>query len=145
MTICLSEQHGKDTFNITMSLNIIILVIAGLLFGWEKALYSIIFQFVAAQVLHGMYKRYQQKTLLIIAVHPDEISEVIRRITNHGATLFKGEGNYEHKERTMVYSVVSADEVNKVVAGVRATDKGAFVNSIKTDSITGTFYRQPNG
>lgn len=144
VTIYLSEQHGKDSFNITMGLNIIILVIAGLLFGWEKALYSIIFQFVTTQVLHGMYKRYQQQTLLIITDYPDEICDVIRNITNHGATLFKGEGNYEHKERTMVYSVVSADEVNKVVASVRAVDHGAFVNSIKTDSVTGTFYRQPN-
>ena len=44
----------------------------------------------------------------------------------------------------MVYSVVSADEVNKVVSGVRAADHGVFINSIKTDSVTGTFYRQPN-
>ena len=144
VTIYLSEQHGKDSFNLTMGLNVIILAIAGLLFGWEKALYSIIFQFVSTQVLHGMYKRYQQQTLLIITDYPDEVCELIRKITNHGATLFKGEGNYEHKERTMVYSVVSADEVNKVVAGVRAVDKGAFVNSIKTDSVTGTFYRRPN-
>jgi len=144
VTIYLSEQHGKDSFNLTMGLNIIILAIAGILFGWEKALYSIIFQFVATQVLHGMYKRYQQQTLLIITDYPDEVCEVIRKITNHGATLFKGEGNYEHKERTMVYSVVSADEVNKVVSGVRAADHGVFINSIKTDSVTGTFYRQPN-
>lgn len=144
VTIYLSEQHGKDSFNLTMGLNIIILAIAGILFGWEKALYSIIFQFVSTQVLHGMYKRYQQQTLLIVTDYPDEICDVIRRITNHGATMFKGVGNYEHKERTMVYSVVSADEVNKVVSGVRAVDHGAFVNSIKTDSVTGTFYRQPN-
>lgn len=144
VTIYLSEQHGKDSFNLTMGLNIIILAIAGILFGWEKALYSIIFQFVSTQVLHGMYKRYQQQTLLIITDHPDEVCSVISRITNHGATLFKGVGPYENRERTMVYSVVSADEVSKVVSGVRAADSGAFVNSIKTDSVTGTFYRQPN-
>ncbi len=144
VTIYLSEQHGKDSFNLTMGLNIIILAIAGVLFGWEKALYSIIFQFVSTQVLHGMYKRYQQQTLLIITDHPDEVCGVISRITNHGATLFKGVGPYENRERTMVYSVVSADEVSKVVSGVRAADSGAFVNSIKTDSVTGTFYRQPN-
>lgn len=144
VTIYLSEQHGKDSFNLTMGLNVIILAIAGLLFGWEKALYSIIFQFVSTQVLHGMYKRYQQQTLLIITDYPDEICDTIRTITNHGATLFKGEGNYEHKERTMVYSVVSADEVSKVLSGVRAVDKHAFINSIKTDSVSGTFYRQPN-
>lgn len=144
VTIYLSERHGKDSFNLTMGLNIIILAIAGVLFGWEKALYSIIFQFVSTQVLHGMYKRYQQQTLLIITDYPDAVCEVISKITNHGATLFKGVGPYENKERTMVYSVVSADEVGKVVSGVRAADKTAFVNSIKTDSITGTFYRQPN-
>ncbi len=144
VTIYLSERHGKDSFNLTMGLNIIILAIAGMLFGWEKALYSIIFQYVCTQVLHALYKRYQQNTLFIVTDHPETVCTVISDIAHHGATIFKGFGPYEQKERSMVYSVVSADEVNKVVAGVREADPKAFVNTLKTESLTGRFYRKAN-
>lgn len=144
ISIYMSEQHGKDSFNYIFAINVVILSLAGLLFSWERALYSIIFQFASTQVIHMLYKRYQQQTLLIITEHPDEIYSVIREISHHGATLFKGTGLYEQKERTMVYSVVSADEVTKVIAGVRAADPRAFVNSIRTNSLTGNFYRRPN-
>ena len=143
VSIYLSEQHGKDSFNLVLGFNVVVLAVAGLLFGWERALYSIIYQYVSTQVLHTLYKRYQQQTLLIITDLPDQICEVISQITHHGSTLFKGVGPYEHRERTMVYSVVSADEAGKVVSRVRTTDPHAFINSIKTASITGRFYRHP--
>lgn len=144
ISIYLSEQHGRDSFNLILGFNVVILSAAGLLFGWERALYSILFQYTSTQVLHTLYKRYQQQTLLIITEHSEEVYSIIKDITNHGATLFKGTGLYEQKERTMVYSVVSSDEVKKVVNAVRTADPRAFVNSIKTNSLTGRFYRRPN-
>jgi len=95
-------------------------------------------------VLHVLYKRYQQQTLMIVTDHADEVCRVISDITHHGSTLFKGIGPYEQVERTMVYSVVSADEVNKVISSVRSVDPQAFINSIKTTAVSGQFYRQPN-
>lgn len=144
ISIYLSEQHGKDSFNIILMGNVTMLTIAGVLFGWERALYSILFQYASTQLLHMLYKRYQQQTLLIITEQPEEVYRVIKDITHHGATLFKGTGLYEHQERTMIYSVVAADEVKRVVASVRAVDGHAFINSIKTNSLTGRFYRRPN-
>lgn len=144
ISIFLSERYNRDSFNLILGCNVVILSIAGILFGWERALYSIIFQFTSTQVLHILYKRYQKQTLLIITHMPEEVYRVIKDVTHHGATLFKGTGLYEHKERTMVYSVVSADEIKAVIDGVHAVDPQAFINSIKTNSLTGRFYKRPN-
>lgn len=144
ISIYLSEQHNKDSFNLILSFNVVMLSLAGILFGWERALYSIIFQYASTQVLHVLYKRYQQQTLLIVTEQPEAVYQAIKEITNHGATLFRGMGLFEHKERTMVYSVVAADEVKRVIASVRALDPHAFVNSIKTNSLSGHFYHRPN-
>ncbi len=95
-------------------------------------------------MLHALYKRYQQNTLFIITDHPETVCRVISDIAHHGATIFKGFGPYEQKDRSMVYSVVSADEVSKVVAGVREADPKAFVNTLKTESLSGRFYRKAN-
>ena len=76
IAIYLSEKKGVDSFNIVLGINAVILVSAGILFGWDKALYSIIFQYVSTQVLHILYKKYQQQTLLVVTNHAKNVSEM---------------------------------------------------------------------
>lgn len=144
IAIFLSKRYGIDAWNYIFAGNVVILLIAGYLFGWEKALYSIVFQFVSTQVLQNWYRRYQKQTLLIITEKPEEIYTSIREITNHDATLLKGVGCYEKRECNMLYSVVGRDEVRKVLNSVNKEDPKAFVNMIRTDAITGNFYQRPN-
>ena len=95
-------------------------------------------------MLSTVYKRYQKRTLFIITDQPEAVYKEIMENTHHGATLFRGTGLYEQKERAMVYSVVSADEIKRVLSRVRAADSHAFINCLKTDSLAGRFYRKPN-
>ena len=108
--IFLSERKGVDSFNVVLGFNAVLLVIAGFLFGWEKALYSIIFQYTSTQVLHMLFKQYRQHTLFVVTNHARRIYEVIAKNSNHGATIIEAEGSYEHQERKIVYSVVSRAE-----------------------------------
>ena len=119
IAIFFSEKKGIDTWNYIFIGNVIMLVVAGLLFGWEKALYSIIFQFASTQVLHMLYKKYQKCTLLIITDKPTEIYEIIQANTHHDATLFRGVGCYEGKEKNLLYSVVSAEETKHITDQIR--------------------------
>ena len=144
IAIYFSEKKGVDTWNYVLAGNVAMLVVAGLLFGWEKSLYSIIFQFVSTQVLHALYKRYQKQTLLIITDHPDEVYRIIRDNTHHDATDFMGIGCYEGKEKHMLYSVISAEETSRTIEGIREVDPKAFINCIGTEHITGRFYSSPH-
>lgn len=144
LSIYMSQKKGMDSFNMVLGINMIILSIAGLLFGWDKALYSIIFQFTSTQVLHALYKKYQQQTLLVVTNKPQEVCEEIYKVSRHGATIIQGEGSYEHCERYMIYSVVSSAESKKVVTGVKNIDPTAFVNVMKTEQLYGRFYQAPN-
>ncbi|GFI69001.1 hypothetical protein IMSAG249_00822 [Lachnospiraceae bacterium] len=144
IAIFFSEKYGIDTWNYIFAANVIVLLIAGWLFDWNEALYSIIFQFASTQVLHFIYKRYQKQTLFIITQKPEEVYESIRDITNHDATLFKGTGCFKKHECNMLYSVVGSDEIRKVVSKIREVDGQAFINTVKTEQITGRFYKRPN-
>ena len=144
IAIFLSEKMDIDSWNYIFAGNVVILGIAGALFGWDKALYSIIFQFTSTQVLHALHRRYQKQTLLIVTKKPDEVYKVIKEMTNHDATLIKGEGCYMKQECNILYSVVGRDEVRKVLNRVRETDPTAFVNMIRTESLSGRFYQRPN-
>ncbi len=141
--IFLSERKGVDSFNIILGFNAVLLIIAGLLFGWEKALYSIIFQYTSTQVLHMLFKQYRQHTLFVVTNHARRIYEVIAKNSNHGATIIEAEGSYEHQERKIVYSVVSRAECKDIIKDIKEVDPKAFVNVINTQQISGRFYHRP--
>jgi len=145
IAIFLSEKYKKDAWNYIFLGNCVVLIIAGALFSLNKALYSIIFQFVTTITLGSLYKAYQQKTLLIITSKPYEIYALINTMTHHGATLFRGEGmNPVNKtDRILLYSVVASTEVKDLTSAIHAIDPGAFINVIKTDQLNGYFFRVP--
>lgn len=144
IAIYLSEKKGIDSWNVVLGLNVLILAAAGLLFGWDKALYSIIFQYTSTQVLHMLYKKYQQETVFAVTNRAEEVYDAIAGTTHHGATIIEGQGAYEDRERKIVYSVVSSAESKKVIRAIKEADPHAFVNLMKTEQVAGKFYQKPN-
>lgn len=143
VAIYFSQKYGRDVWNFILAFNVVVLCVAGILFGWDKALYSIIFQYTSTQALRGMYRRYQQVTLLIVTDNPAVAYQVIRDETNHDATEIAGTGCYQRSEKTILYSVISADEAHLVRAKLKELDPTAFVNVIKSYKIQGRFYNPP--
>lgn len=140
IAIYFSEKNGQDIWNYILCGNAVILVAAGLLFGWDKALYSIIFQFTSTQMVQMLHQRYKKHTLFIITRHPDEVYEEISKLSHHSATRLDGTGCYSGDNTAMIYSVVSREEAKLLVKKVTEVDPQAFVNIIKTDFINGRFY-----
>ena len=143
ISIFLSQKKGVDAFPYILAGNIVILSIAGILFGLDKALYSMIFQYVTTTALHTLYRTYQQRTLFIITDMPDRVCSMIYSVCGHGATLIDGEGSFAHKNKKIVYSIVSASDTRKIIPKIREIDPNAFINSIRTEEIMGNFYMRP--
>lgn len=142
ISIFLSQKYNMDTFNMVLGMNACIIGIAGILFGWNKALYSIIYQYTSTQVLHIAYRAYQQVTLFVISNRPHEISDMIHNMTNHGATILNCEGAYTDTERKMVYSVINANSQRAVINTIHKIDPHAFVNCVRTSEIKGNFHQE---
>ena len=139
ISIYVSEKTGKSIWNEILLFNVAVLGIFGLLFGWDRALYSIVFQFAQTQILNTLYKRYQKSTLFIISDHCDELVSIIRNVTGHDATMFTGKGCYKGAERKMLYTVISSDEEFNLVRSIKAADPGAFINIMQTKMLKGNF------
>jgi len=143
IAIFISEKYRRDAWNYIFIGNCIILAVSGILFSFNKALYSIIFQFTTTMALGTLYRNYQQRTLLIITNKPELIYSVINEKTHHGATCFEGFGSYEKKSRTLLYSVVTASQIKTLIPAIRQIDEEAFINVLKTDQLNGRFYQKP--
>ncbi|WP_440285424.1 YitT family protein [Eshraghiella crossota] len=144
ISIYMSQQKGMDAWNYILFGNVIILLIAGAMFGWSIALYSIIYQFCSTQIIQMLYKRYQKETLFIISDKADEIYRLIKDTTNHDATLFHGIGCYEAKEKEMIYSVINTDARRELIPLIHSVDPHAFINVVKTEELAGRFHDIPN-
>ena len=143
IAIYLAQKKGMETWNLVLGFNTIILTIAGFFFGWDKALYSIVFQYVSTQTLHVLYRNYQRMSLFIVTEKAQEICEAIYAVSHHGATIMQAEGSYEHTAKQVVYSVVSAADSKKAVKAAMDIDPHAFINSLRTQEIHGHFYMKP--
>ena len=126
IAIYFSEKNGQDIWNYILCGNAVILIAAGLLFGWDKALYSIIFQFTSTQVVQMLHQKYKKHTLFIITRHPDEVYEEISKLSHHSATRIDGTGCYSGDNTAMIYSVVSREEAKILVKKVIEVDPQAL-------------------
>ncbi len=143
ISIFLSEKKGIDAWGYILAGNIILLVAAGLLFDFDRALYSIIYQYVITTLLGTLYKRYQQDTLLVVTEKPQEILEKIYEMTRHDATVMTGKGGYSGDEKHILYSVIGRDQADKVIKAIKEIDPAAFTNVIQTEQVNGRFYMTP--
>ncbi len=139
----ISKRTNQPAWNYILAMNGVMLVAAGYLFGWNAALYSIIFQYCSTQVINIVHTRYKRMTLFIVTSNPDIVIEEIQNSTHHGVTRLEGIGTYYGRPRTMLYTVIDSQNVKGLVTRIREIDQTSFVNVTKTEAIEGKFYQRP--
>lgn len=139
----LSKRTNTPSWNYVLGFNVCMLILYGLMFGFEAALYSIIFQYASTQVINALHVTYKKVTLNIMTTKPDELATPLMAYTHHGITRFEGMGCYSNEKVTMLYTVISSEELKEVVHFIHDIDDKAFINIIKTSSILGRFYQSP--
>ena len=143
IAMTLSAKYKISTFNYMLLFSAAVILTSGFLFGMDKALYSIIFQFCNTQVINTFYKKYHKKTLLIITEDPASISADILELTHHSSTIFKGMGFYSAHKKYLIYTVLSDSDVRKVRKQILAHYPGTFVSVLNSSDVIGNFYIQP--
>lgn len=144
IAIALSERKNVDAWSYIFCGNVVLLLIAGYLFGWDRALYSMLYQYASTQVIKTMDPDSRQATLLIVTGR-ETAGGVCAQIqdTHHTATLIEGVGLYNGDPCVMIYSVVADSEVRTLARKIRHSDPKAFVNVLRTERVVGNFYRRP--
>lgn len=143
LSVYFSSKYKKSIWNYTFIINCVILLLAGLLFGWDRALYSIIYQYCSTQVIKMMHQRYTYTTLTIITTKPQEVADEIQKNIRHGITEIHAHGHFSNSDTTMLYTVVNSYQYHNVIDIVKGVDEHAFINVQKTVEIIGNYYQTP--
>jgi len=106
----------------------LVVTLAGLVFGWESALYAIVAIYVdgttADYVLEGPSTI---RTATIITNRPEEVSRTIMTNTGHGVTRWAGTGMYTGQTRYVLFVTVRRPEVADLRHLVYSIDPEAFM------------------
>ncbi len=106
----------------------LVILLAGVTFGWEQALYALVALYVTGVAAEGVLSGPNVvRTAIIITNRPDEVVQRILHGLNRGVTLLQGRGGYTGETRAVLYCVVTRAEVEQLKNFVRQADPQAFM------------------
>ncbi|MCI5839756.1 MAG: YitT family protein [Peptoniphilaceae bacterium] len=143
IAIYVSEKFGRAIWSYVFLFNVVLLTIFGVLFGYDKACYSIVFQFVSTKVIDKFHQRYKQLSLQIITGQAEKMVNSYIKNFRHGITVTESYGGYTKRKNYICETVVSTYEVKDIIKLVKKVDPKAVVNVFRTESFYGGFYRKP--
>lgn len=138
VAIILDKRTGFSVGEIIMFINLFILGSAGLVFGWEKAMYSLVAYYIAFKVIDVVIEGLDEsKGVLIVTDYPEEIADTLMARLGRGVTVLHGEGGYTGEPKKVLYSVVTRLEVAKLKTIVQEKDENAFVTINEVHDVMG--------
>lgn len=143
LAIYASNRFNIQTWHYVMYFNAAVLAVAGLLFGWNQALYSIVYQFCTTQVIQTLHRRYKLSQLTIITDYPEEVSNSIFKNTRHGITKVNAVGEFSKTAKNMLFITCNAYQVNDIVTSAKSVDAKVFISISNVERIVGNFYQKP--
>ena len=143
IALYISNKKNKSIFSYVFIFNACLLIIFGMMFGWENAGYSILFQFISTKTIDTFYNRYARMTLQITTSKPDAVIQCLIKNYRHGLSRVDGIGGYSGRNISLIHVVVSSYEVGEMVALMRTVDPHVIVNVMKTENFYGGFYLKP--
>lgn len=120
----------------------LVILLAGLVFSPEKALYALIGLFVTSKTIDIVQMGLvTSKVAYVISASADRLREAILYDLDRGFTLINGVGGYTGDDRSVLMIVVSQSEVSKLKVLVRSVDPDAFLILTDASEVVGKGFR----
>jgi len=128
LALILQRRYGFPMSTTFLCTDTLIIVAAGLVYGWEGALYAAIALFTAGlasdYVLEGPSVI---RTAMIITDKPEDIAQRVFANLQRGVTSWKIKGEYTGSDRTMLYVTIARSQVRDLKDEVSQVDPNAFI------------------
>jgi uncharacterized membrane-anchored protein YitT (DUF2179 family) len=138
VAIILSKRTGFSVGEFIMFMNLFIFACAGFVFGWEKAMYSIVAYFVAFKTIDVTVEGLDEsKGVMIVTDYPDVIADILLHRLGRGVTILNGSGGYSGEAKKVLYSVITRLEIAKMKSIIFEKDPNAFVTIHEVHDVMG--------
>lgn len=141
IAMVLSRIKDKPIGNYMFILNGAIILTAGILYGWEKALYTLVTLYTSARVIDAIHTQYEKLTVLIITRKGEELRKAIHSKLVRGITTLPAKGAYTNETKDMLMIVITRYELFDLERIINEVDPKAFTNIVETSGVIGFFRR----
>ncbi len=143
LSLVLSKKWGFSVGEFIMGMNIFIYCGAGLVFGWGKAMYSMLTYFIAFKVIDIVIEGFNSsKSVRIISDKSYEIGQSLIEKLDIGITYIYGQGGYSKIDKTMIYCIISRLELSKLKEIVKEIDPHAFMSIVDVHETYGARFKK---
>ncbi|HOP56918.1 MAG TPA: YitT family protein [Bacillota bacterium] len=137
-----SIKSGKSMGTYQIFLHGLIILLSGVIFGLNIAIYTMISQLISSIVLDKIFTGYNFMKLEVVTTNGKEMAEALKTRLPHGVTMIDAVGAYTYQAKTVIYAVISVHEIHKYVSLIRQIDPQAFVVMTGVSSVMGKFTKK---
>lgn len=129
-----------------MGMNLFIYAGAAFLFGWDRALYSVLTYYVASKVIDTVIEGLDKaKSVRIVSEFSREIGDSIMKELDISVTYMKTLGGYSRQEKILTYCIVNKFDMPKLKEVVQNVDPNAFIVTEDVHEVEGGRFRKKSG
>ncbi len=137
--IWVEQKYGKSFSNVNLVINIIIISVAGILYGTEIGLYTFLSFFIRNSMMSQIFILNDKMTVWIIADDLTRVSTYINQVIGHGTTIIEGTGGYTQKNKQVLMTILTHYEYSLLADAVLDICPQAFINVNKVALVKGNF------
>lgn len=139
----LSKNTEFSVGQIVLFFNIVIYGVAGMLFGLDRALYSLLTYFITSKVIDIVENGMEQgKSVMIITDHGKDIADKIYSQLGRTCTQMEGKDMVSNGKKTVLYCVITRVEVPAIKKIINDADVSAFMTISDVSEIVGNHIKK---
>lgn len=128
VAVLLNKKSPFSVGEIVMFMNLFILSSAGFVFGWDRAMYSLISYYIAFKMIDLTIEGFQEsKAVWIISDNHKDLGDAIVARLGRGVTYLNGEGGYTGDDKKVIFCIITRLEEAKLKLIVEEVDENAFL------------------
>lgn len=128
IAILFNKRLPFSVGEIVMFFNLFILGSAGFVFGWDRAMYSLVAYYIAYKMIDITMEGFEEsKAVWIISDEAKEIGSAIMDRLGRGVTYMHGEGGFSGGQKRIIFCVITRLEEAKMKSIVNDIDPSAFL------------------
>ncbi|MED3551400.1 YitT family protein [Cytobacillus praedii] len=143
LAIIVNKRLPFSVGEIIMFFNIFIFASAGFVFGWNRAMYSVLAYFIAFKTIDVVIQGLDEsKSAWIISEEHKLIGDAILARLGRGVTYLNGEGAYTGDDKKVIFCVITRLEEAKLKSIVEELDPNAFLAVANISEVRGGRFKK---
>ncbi|WP_244094352.1 YitT family protein [Jeotgalibacillus salarius] len=142
IAMILSRLNDKPVGIYFFLMNSGIILLASMIFGWEKGLYTLVTLYASTRMIDALHTRHEKLTAMIVTDKSSVLKKAIHDKLVRGITILPARGAFADDPKEMLIIVITRYELFELERIIHKADPHAFTNIIQTTGIFGFFRKE---